>query len=161
MRKLIMGWSVAAMVALSPRSEARPSDFAAFKVHAAPESINEELAGKKGIASWYGEQFQGYPTATGEIYDMNGLTAANKSLPLGTQIKVTNLKNKRTLVLKVNDRGPYIPGRFLDVSKQAAKQLGFEYAGLAKVQIEVVRYPESYRRRLAALESPDPMPNQN
>ena len=162
MRKVIMGCAVAAMVALSARSEARPSVLVSLKLHAAPELVSkEESASKKGIASWYGEKFQGNPAANGEIYDMNGLTAANKSLPLGTQIKVTNLKNKRTLVLKVNDRGPFIPGRFLDVSKQAAKQLGFEYAGLAKVQIEVVRYPKYYRQRLAALESPDPMPNQN
>ena len=159
MKKLAMGCVVAVMVVLSARTEARPSESIAYARYNAPRPAG--LDREVGVASWHGEAFQGNPTASGEPYDMNGLTAANKSLPLGTQIKVTNLKNKRTLVLKVNDRGPFIPGRFLDVSKQAAKQLGFEYAGLAKVQIEVVRYPKYYRQRLAALESPDPMPNQN
>jgi rare lipoprotein A len=159
MKKLVMGCAVAAMVALSARTEARPSGSMAYARYNAPQSkcLDREV----GVASWYGEAFQGNPTASGEPYDMNGLTAANKSLPLGTQIKVTNLKNNRTLVLKVNDRGPYVRGRFLDVSKQAAKQLGFEYAGLAKVQMEVVSYPEHYRQRLAALESPVAVPNQN
>jgi rare lipoprotein A (peptidoglycan hydrolase) len=158
MKKLVMGCAVAAMVALSARSEARPSESMAYAKYNAPKPKSVDRA--VGVASWYGEAFQGNPTASGEPYDMNELTAANRSLPLGTQIKVTNLRNHRTLLLRVNDRGPYIPGRFLDVSKRAARQLGFEYAGLAKVQIEVVRYPEHYRQRLAALESPVSEPDQ-
>jgi rare lipoprotein A len=159
MKKLVMGCAVAAMVALSARSEARPSDSTAYAKYNAPrpKTVNREV----GVASWYGEAFQGSPTASGELYDMNGLTAANKSLPLGTQIKVTNLKNNRTLVLKVNDRGPYVRGRFLDVSKQAARQLGFEYAGLAKVQMEVVRYPKHYLQSLAATGNPAAVLNRN
>jgi len=151
MRKVIMGCAVAAMVALSARSEARPSDFAAFKQHAAPESIKEESASKKGIASWYGEQFQGNPTANGEIYDMNGLTAASRELPLGTKIQVKNLTNNRSVVLRINDRGPYIPGRFLDVSKGAAERLGFTNAGLAHVEVKVIRFPGSRVRNQAGL----------
>lgn len=150
MRKLIMGCAVAAMVALSARSEARPSDFAAFKVHAAPEAIGEST-GKKGMASWYGDQFQGNPTANGEVYDMNGLTAASRELPLGTRIQVKNLNNNRSVVLRINDRGPFIPGRFLDVSKGAAERLGFISAGLARVEIKVIKFPGSKNRRQAAM----------
>lgn len=153
MRKLIMGCAVVAMVALSPRSEARPSDFASFKLHAAPESTNRELdiRGKKGIASWYGEQFQGNPTASGEVFDMNGLTAASREFPLGTKIRVKNLRNDRSVVLRVNDRGPYIPGRFLDVSKGAAERLGFTNAGLAHVEIKVIQAPDTKVRNQAAM----------
>jgi rare lipoprotein A len=159
MKKLVMGCAVAAMVALSARTEARPSQFKAFAKYIAPSP--RKLDSKIGVASWYGEKFQGNPTASGEIFDMNGLSAANKELPLGTTIKVINLKNRRTLILKVNDRGPYIPGRFLDVSKQAAKELGFMHAGLAKVHMEVIRYPKWYLQKQAALKSPVTAMNSN
>ena len=150
MRKVIMGCAVAVMVALSARSEARPSDFASFKLQPTPESVSkDELASKTGIASWYGEKFQGNPTANGEIYDMYGLTAASRELPLGTRIQVTNLNNKRSVVLRINDRGPYIRGRFLDVSKGAAERLGFVNAGLAHVEIKVIKFPGSHSRRAA------------
>jgi peptidoglycan lytic transglycosylase len=159
MKKLIMGCAVAAMVALSARSEARPTESKAFAKYIAPSHCKPDT--QVGVASWYGEQFQGNPTASGEIFDMNGLTAANKELPLGTTIKVVNLKNRRSLVLKVNDRGPYIPGRFLDVSKQAAEQLGFMRAGLAKVHMEVVRYPKWYLQKQASLNNPIIATNSN
>jgi peptidoglycan lytic transglycosylase len=152
MKILVMGCAVAAMVALSARSEARPSDSKAFAKYIAPAPTKPPT--ETGVASWYGEDFQGIPTASGEPYDINGLTAANRDLPLGTKIKVTNLKNHRALVLRVNDRGPFVPGRFLDVSKEAAKQLGFKGAGLAKVRIEVVHYPKRYVQSLAILEKP-------
>jgi peptidoglycan lytic transglycosylase len=139
MRKLFMGCAVAAMVALSARSEARPSDSLAFAKYVAPKP--SPAVSEIGVASWYGEQFQGNATASGEVFDMNGLTAANRDLPLGTKIKVTNLRNNKSLVLRVNDRGPYIPGRFLDVSKSAAERLGFMNAGLARVEMKVVHTP--------------------
>jgi peptidoglycan lytic transglycosylase len=148
MKKLVMGCAVAAMVALSAHTEARPSDSIAFAQYIAPEPIHS--VSKIGVASWYGENFQGNTTASGEVFDMNELTAANRDLPLGTKIKVTNLKNHRSLLLRVNDRGPFIPGRFLDVSKTAAKRLGFIHAGLALVQMEVVRYPAWYIQSQAA-----------
>ena len=153
MRKVIMGCAVAALVALSARSEARPSEFVAFRklVAPKPKPVENKQESKTGIASWYGEQFQGNPTANGEIYDMYGLTAASRELPLGTTIKVRNLKNNRSVVLRVNDRGPYIPGRFLDVSKGAAERLGFLNAGLAHVEIKVIKSPGSHRRRQASL----------
>jgi peptidoglycan lytic transglycosylase len=146
-----MGCAVAAMVALSARSEARPSEFVAFTKLVAQKSIQSAPEAKTGVASWYGEKFQGNPTANGEIYDMYGLTAASRELPLGTRIQVKNLKNHRSVVLRINDRGPYIPGRFLDVSKGAAERLGFLNAGLAHVEIKVIRFPGSHNRRQAAL----------
>jgi rare lipoprotein A len=98
-----------------------------------------------GVASWYGADFQGLPTASGPPYDMNSMTCAHRQLPLGTRIRVTNLLNLRSLVLKVNDRGPYVGGRVLDVSRGAAKCLGFLGAGLAPVRIEIVSYPCGWR----------------
>lgn len=144
MRKLFMGCAVAALVALSARSEARPSDSGAFASYVALQRA--EAVTHTGMASWYGDDFQGNPTASGEIYDMNELTAASRELPLGTKLKVTNLRTNRSLVLRVNDRGPFIPGRVLDVSKAAAERLGFIRAGLAQVEIEVVRYPKWHLR---------------
>ena len=91
-----------------------------------------------GAASWYGKGFQGRPTASGEPYDMYQYTAASKSLPLGTWVKVTNLRNGKWLILKVNDRGPYVGNRIMDVSYSAAKMLDFKAQGLAKVKLEIV-----------------------
>ena len=91
-----------------------------------------------GAASWYGKGFQGRPTASGEPYDMYQYTAASKSLPLGTWVKVTNLRNGKWLIVKVNDRGPYVGNRIMDVSYSAAKMLDFKAQGLAKVKLEVV-----------------------
>ena len=159
MRKLVMGCAVAALVALSARSEARPSNVTAFAMYVdlQPTKAISEI----GLASWYGEDFHGNPTANGEVYDMNGLTAASRDLPLGTKLKVTNLRNNRSLVLRVNDRGPYIPGRFLDVSKAAAEQLGFMRAGLALVETEVVRYPKWYLRTRSQVAGQNPTRNTN
>ena len=91
-----------------------------------------------GHASWYGKAFHGRPTASGEDYDMFQLTAAHRSLPLGTYVKVTNLRNGKWAVLKVNDRGPYVGDRILDVSYGAAQVLNFRGRGVERVSIEVV-----------------------
>ncbi|MGH6938758.1 septal ring lytic transglycosylase RlpA family protein [Hypericibacter sp.] len=91
-----------------------------------------------GIASWYGPDFNGKPTASGEIYDQNGLTAAHKSLPLPTIVQVTNLENGRSLKLRINDRGPFVNGRIIDVSRRAAQLLGFHENGTAKVRVQVL-----------------------
>ncbi len=96
-----------------------------------------------GLASWYGEECAANTTATGEPYDVNKLTAAHPSLPLGSWIKVTNLGNHRSVILRVNDRGPFVPGRILDVSEAAARRLGFHEAGLAKVRVELVPAPKT------------------
>lgn len=91
-----------------------------------------------GIASWYGPDFHGKPTASGEIYDQNGLTAAHKSLPLPTIVQVTNLENGRSLKLRINDRGPFVNGRIIDVSRRAAQLLGFHQNGTARVRVQVL-----------------------
>ncbi|WP_147820933.1 septal ring lytic transglycosylase RlpA family protein [Salidesulfovibrio onnuriiensis] len=91
-----------------------------------------------GYASWYGSDFHGKKTATGEIYNMYGLTAAHKTLPLGTRVKVTNLANGRSAYLVVNDRGPFVRGRTIDLSYGAAKQLGSVNEGVIKVRITAV-----------------------
>lgn len=101
-----------------------------------------------GIASWYGPGFDGQMTANGEIYDMNELTAAHKTLPMPSIVRVTNLDNGRTLTLKINDRGPFVDGRIIDVSRRAAQLLGFFGNGTAPVRVEIVA-DES--RRLAQL----------
>ena len=88
-----------------------------------------------GYASWYGIPFHGRITANGEVYDMNGLSAAHKTLPFGTRVRVTNLDNGSSLVLRINDRGPFVAGRVIDVSRRAARLLGFQHAGLANVHI--------------------------
>jgi rare lipoprotein A len=92
-----------------------------------------------GIASWYGGRHQGRTTASGEIFDENRLTAAHRTLPLETKARVTNLENGRSVEVTVNDRGPYIRGRVIDLSARAAKELGMAQRGLALVRIEVVR----------------------
>lgn len=135
MRKLVMGCTVAGLIALSPKSEAKLSAiaFSAPLVLRTPQAKYEY-----GVASWYGEERAGRPTASGELFDMKGLTAAHRGLPLGTRVKVTNLTNHQTILLRVNDRGPNIPGRLIDVSWAAAKRLGFLATGLTPVEVEVV-----------------------
>lgn len=94
-----------------------------------------------GIASWYGRDFNGLRTANGEVFDMNALTAAHKTLPLPSYVRVTNLENGRTLVLRVNDRGPFARGRIIDVSRRAAQLLGFSGKGTARIRVRVVAAP--------------------
>jgi rare lipoprotein A len=98
---------------------------------------------KTGIASYYGGEtsgvdFHGRPTANGEIYDMHALTAAHPTLPLPSLVRVTNLENGRSIVLRVNDRGPFVHDRIIDVSRRAAQDLGFERQGIASVRVEVL-----------------------
>ena len=92
-----------------------------------------------GTASWYGEQFQGKETASGELFDMRDFTAAHLSLPLGTFVKVTNLRNGKTVVVRINDRGPVVDGRIIDVSYNAARALGFKERGLQKVRLDLIQ----------------------
>jgi rare lipoprotein A len=90
---------------------------------------------KYGEASWYGHKFHGRPTANGEIYDMYQLTAAHKTLPLGTYVSVTNLSNQKQVVVRINDRGPFVKGRIIDLSYVAAKNIGLVGPGTADVKI--------------------------
>lgn len=91
-----------------------------------------------GIASWYGAAFHGRKTANGEDYDMNSLTAAHRTLPMPSFVRVTNLGNGRSLVLKVNDRGPFAKGRIIDVSKRGAQLLGFQNQGTSRVRVQIL-----------------------
>lgn len=88
-----------------------------------------------GVASWYGERFHGRRTASGEPFNMNELTAAHPTLPFGTRVRVRNLDNGREVVVRINDRGPFVRGRVIDLSRAAASALGFVQAGTARVSL--------------------------
>jgi len=120
---------------------------------------------QEGRASWYGEQFHGRKTSNGEIYDMHAMTAAHKTLPMGVYVKVTNLDNGQQTVVRVNDRGPFVAGRIIDLSFAAASRVGVVGPGTAPVRIEalgyradgsdakpVYRQPESYDIGLFAVQ---------
>ena len=92
-----------------------------------------------GVASYYGDYFHGRPTASGEKYNQFALTAAHKTLPLGTILKVTNAQNNKSVYVKVNDRGPYVKGRIIDLSTKAAEILGYRNKGTCYVKIEIVK----------------------
>lgn len=98
----------------------------------------------KMIASWYGPRFHGNLTANGEIYDQMALTAAHKSLPFGTILKVTNLRNGKSALIRINDRGPYVNGRDLDLSKGTAEALGMMHKGVIKVKVEKLVLADSF-----------------
>jgi peptidoglycan lytic transglycosylase len=112
------------------------------------ETVNEENVTdnsivdfvKKGIwtASWYGPRFNGKTTANGEVFNQMAYTAAHKSLKFGTLLRLTNTQNQKSIVVRINDRGPYIRGRQLDLSKAAALSLGIERRGVAKVKVEEI-----------------------
>jgi rare lipoprotein A len=140
MRNLVMICAVAALVALSGQSEAHvPTRY-----RLAPSASVVPLTWTEvGWSSWYGSESAG-KTASGELYDMNKLTAAHRTLPFDSRIKVTNLRNGREVTVRVNDRGPNVPGRLLDLSKAAAQKLGFIGSGQARVRLTVVRFPKGY-----------------
>jgi rare lipoprotein A len=112
------------------------------------EEKKEKKEGKKqgkwyqeGVASYYGRKFHGRKTANGERYDMYGVSAAHKTLPFGTVVLVRNMKNGRELKVRINDRGPFVKGRIIDLSYGAAKKLGMVQDGIVAVKIRVVRSP--------------------
>ena len=152
MRKLVMGCAVVGLIALSPKTEAKLPNLAtplpALKrvlppLRHAKRPRHGAFKGEIGMASWYGSEFFGRSTASGELYDPSRLTAAHRKLPFGTVVRVTNLKNLASILLKITDRGPGSRGRVIDVSQAAAKELGFMEAGLARVRIDVVSYPQA------------------
>lgn len=120
-----------------------------LKGHQKPYMVNGKLyaplrdhAGyvEEGLASWYGKDFHGKRTSNGEVYDMYGQTAAHKTLPMGVHVRVTNQANGRQLVVRINDRGPFVAGRIIDLSYTAAQQLGVVGPGTAPVRIEALGY---------------------
>lgn len=92
-----------------------------------------------GTASWYGDYFEGKQTASGEPFNMYDLTAAHPTLPLGTVVKVTNLRNREAVLVRINDRGPVVPGRIIDLSYSAAKVIHFKAQGLQRVRLDIVK----------------------
>jgi len=106
-----------------------------------------------GIASWYGPDFNGKLTASGEVYDMNALTAAHKTLPLGTIVEVKNLDNGRTVRLTINDRGPFVRGRIIDLSYRGAKELGVVKKGTARVRVTPLGRDARYIRYIKVNDS--------
>jgi rare lipoprotein A len=98
---------------------------------------------EKGIASWYGAPYDGYPSASGEIFDTHKLTAAHRTLPFDTWVEVTNLQNGRQVKVRINDRGPFIDGRIIDLSFAAATTIDIVGPGTAKVKLKVVKAPKN------------------
>ncbi len=111
-----------------------------------------------GLASYYADRFEGKPTASGEPYDPTKMTAAHKTYPFGTIIRVTRLDNGKSVEVRVNDRGPYVAGRVVDVSRAAAKRLGLIEVGRARVKVELVRLPGETARRVEKQQKPKPKP---
>jgi rare lipoprotein A len=123
-------------------SEATPApNSSALKKPEVRKQAGKPKPYQVGTASWYGEYFVGKPTASGEPYDMYDMTAASLTIPLGTYVRVTNLRNGRTVVVRVNDRGPVVPGRIIDLSYGAAERLQFAERGLQRVRLDVVNTP--------------------
>ena len=144
-RRLAEGLAVVLSIAsLGAGAASRPSSLEAARIQ--PQVIRTSAPTKKpkksapyqvGTASWYGEQFQGKQTASGEPFDMQDFTAAHPTLPLGTFVKVTNLHNGHTVVVRINDRGPVVDGRIIDLSYNAARVLGFRDRGIQRVRIDL------------------------
>jgi rare lipoprotein A (peptidoglycan hydrolase) len=122
-------------------SQATPSQTSDSPVNSKSAGRPKPLAVWECTTSWYGEDFDGQPTANGETYDMYAETAAHPTLPLGSIVRVVNTKNHRSQVVRINDRGPYVEGRELDVSYEVARQLGFDQHGVAKVRLELLEVP--------------------
>jgi rare lipoprotein A len=104
---------------------------------------------RTGIASWYGHPFHGHTSASGERYDMTAMTAAHKTLPMPSLVEVTNLDNGRRAVLRINDRGPFVSGRIIDVSRAAARKLGFRSNGTARVRVRILEQESRRMKQLA------------
>jgi len=116
-----------------------------------PASVQHHGPYQVGTASWYGEYFEGRETASGEPYNMYDLTAAHPSLPLGSWVRVTNLANGRRVFVRINDRGPIVPGRIIDLSYGAAQMLHFTDKGLQRVRLDVMPARQAELQQLAML----------
>jgi rare lipoprotein A len=145
-RTLAHGLTTAALViglgaAQGPTSsEARSAPGSGGHIKPQQSPSNKIKAYEIGTASWYGQDFEGKPTASGEDYDMYDMTAAHPTLPLGSYVKVTNLRNGRAVVVKVNDRGPVVEGRIIDLSYGAAEALQFQHHGLQRVRLDLIKH---------------------
>jgi rare lipoprotein A len=119
--------------------------------HARRKSVQYEAT---GVASWYGPGFAGRKTANGERYKPSGITAAHKTLPFGTHVRVTNLENDKSIVVRINDRGPFVKGRIIDLSNGAAKKIGVVATGTARVKVVAlyVKVPKDGAEEFAEIE---------
>ena len=124
----------------------------------APEPPPVEDGVQVGVASWYGPGFHGRRTASGEVYDQDALTAAHRSLPFGTRVRVTNLENGRAVEVRINDRGPFVGGRVIDVSRAAARVIGLIGPGVGRVRLEVASAPAARARAEPAATPRRPAP---
>ncbi|MFP4618970.1 MAG: septal ring lytic transglycosylase RlpA family protein [Spirochaetaceae bacterium] len=113
------------------------------------EDKKEDVLTQSGYASWYGGKFHGRTTASGEVFDKNELTAAHRRLPFGTIVKVTNTANDESVTVRITDRGPFVEGRIIDLSRAAAEKIGLIRAGVAEVRIEVIESPGEDRAGLS------------
>jgi rare lipoprotein A len=131
--------TTAAPNSAEPAPPARPSEETGTLQSAAPPVGSDDSAGRQeaGLASWYGPGFHGKRTASGERFDANALTAAHKTLPFGTRVRVKSLVNGKEVVVRINDRGPFIPGRIIDLSRAAALALGL--TGVKRVELQQLR----------------------
>lgn len=129
MRTLPPAWALVACLA---------TGCAATAPHDPPPDPPPTHAAEVGVASYVGKPYEGHPTASGPVFDGHALIAAHRTLPFGTRVRVTNLANDREVVVTIVDRGPYRKGRVIDVSRRAARELGFERAGTTRVRLEVL-----------------------
>ena len=150
--------ALAVLAAARPRAAQGPniSELTPASSTVTPKNLAYSQSGKPspyqvGTASWYGSDFDGKPTASGEAFDMFGMTAAHPTLPLGSYVKVTNLRNGRSVVVKVNDRGPVVPGRIIDLSLSAAEALDFKEHGIQRVRLDVLRYKQPRQPKLETI----------
>jgi rare lipoprotein A len=152
---LFVGWVSLACAPIRQRVEAGRGDAGTEAETEAPrEAVGSPEEGPpaaaerpweaelEGLASWYGEDFNGRLTASGEVYDMYAMTAAHKTLPLQTVVRVEDLETGKSIEVRVNDRGPYVKGRVIDLSRKAARALGMRDQGVVRVRLHVLRMPD-------------------
>jgi rare lipoprotein A len=138
--RIVQGLAVALLVALGA-AHGPTNSSAASNPKPAPNPVPKAQRNQPyqvGTASWYGDYFEGRPTASGEPFNMYDMTAAHLTLPLGTLVRVTNLRNHRSVIVRINDRGPYVDGRIVDLSYNAARVLHFDQQGLQRVRLDVL-----------------------
>jgi rare lipoprotein A len=135
---LILCAGCASSVKYATRTPERERERAGREAEGSPAARDQGEIYASGFASYYGSEFHGRRTASGEIYDMNAMTAAHRMLPFGTMVEVENVENGREVIVRINDRGPFVPGRILDLSREAALRLGMMQTGTARVNLRLV-----------------------
>jgi rare lipoprotein A len=144
------GWRAAAIAVVVVTT----SGCSLFRMRPAPPPVEGGM--QVGVASWYGPGFHGRPTASGEIFDQNALTAAHPSLALGTRARVTSLTNERSVDVRINDRGPFVGGRIVDLSRAAAERIRMIGPGVMRVRLEVLEAPPGRAVRTARARAAPP-----